>query len=365
MKTIALTMIARNEERCIERALVSARPWVDKLLVLDTGSTDRTIEIARDCGAEVFERRWTDDFAAARNAILTRSTADYNLILDADEWIEYGGPAIASVRANRTPLVHALQICSSLQAEGSDIQSYHWVTRLLPRGVRYRGRVHEQPHHRLKISRLDVKIGHDGYAPANMLAKRGRNRALLEQTLAETPDDPYTLYQMGKDHDAYREIETAIDYFRRALAVVKPSMVWRHDLIVRMLLRLPMAGDLEGAMMLAADEMANWGHSADFHYAAAEVMFAQFQAHPGQGAQLLPMIEHCLTTALKLGDTLDLSGAMAGRGSYLAAEKLWVLYKAKGDHERADQFDRLREQMHQEHKDRQSRLDEVAIPIEV
>ena len=76
MKSIALTMIVRNEARCLERCLRSAEPFVDRMLVLDTGSTDRTIEIAKDCGAEVFERRWTDDFAAARNAVIARSSAD-------------------------------------------------------------------------------------------------------------------------------------------------------------------------------------------------------------------------------------------------------------------------------------------------
>ena len=64
MKTIALTMIVKNEARSIARCLDSVAPWVDRMIVLDTGSTDDTMAIARAHGAEVYERRWTNDFAA-------------------------------------------------------------------------------------------------------------------------------------------------------------------------------------------------------------------------------------------------------------------------------------------------------------
>src|ERR1700710_3132879 len=87
---LALVMIARDEARAIGRALASARPHVDRMIVLDTGSTDATREIAAAEGAEVHAFAWCDDFAAARNAALAHSDADWNLILDADEWIEDG-----------------------------------------------------------------------------------------------------------------------------------------------------------------------------------------------------------------------------------------------------------------------------------
>ena len=90
MTRLALVMIARDEARAIARTLESARPFVDRMIVLDTGSVDATREIARGCGAEVHDFAWCDDFAAARNAALAHSDADWNLVLDADEWIEDG-----------------------------------------------------------------------------------------------------------------------------------------------------------------------------------------------------------------------------------------------------------------------------------
>lgn len=89
--TIAATLIVRNEARCIVRCLESVRPWVDYMVVLDTGSTDDTVALAQRCGAQVHHLDWADDFAAARNHVLALSDADWNLVIDADEWIMAGG----------------------------------------------------------------------------------------------------------------------------------------------------------------------------------------------------------------------------------------------------------------------------------
>src|SRR5690349_20790912 len=90
MIRLALVMIVRDEAARIARCLDSARPLVDDIVVLDTGSRDDTAAIARVHGARVFAFDWCDDFAAARNAALDYSGADWNLVLDADEWIAAG-----------------------------------------------------------------------------------------------------------------------------------------------------------------------------------------------------------------------------------------------------------------------------------
>ena len=82
---INLVMIVRNEERSLERCLKSAEHLVDDIIIADTGSADRTKEIARNAGALVLEYEWNDDFSAARNFALDHSDGDWNLVLDADE----------------------------------------------------------------------------------------------------------------------------------------------------------------------------------------------------------------------------------------------------------------------------------------
>jgi glycosyltransferase involved in cell wall biosynthesis len=85
--TLSLCMIVKNEENNIRRALMTVKPVVDEMIVVDTGSTDRTKDIAQELGAKVYDFPWTDSFAEARNYSLSKATGDWILILDADEVI--------------------------------------------------------------------------------------------------------------------------------------------------------------------------------------------------------------------------------------------------------------------------------------
>jgi glycosyltransferase involved in cell wall biosynthesis len=80
-------MIVKNEERHLSRCLQSVKDIVDEMVIVDTGSTGRTKEIAYSFGAKVFDFEWINDFSAARNYALEKSTSDWNLVLDADEYI--------------------------------------------------------------------------------------------------------------------------------------------------------------------------------------------------------------------------------------------------------------------------------------
>ena len=86
--SISLTMIVRDEETNLPRCLESVRGVFDEIVIVDTGSVDRTREIALAFGAKVFEFAWIDDFAAARNVALEHATGDYAFWLDADDVIE-------------------------------------------------------------------------------------------------------------------------------------------------------------------------------------------------------------------------------------------------------------------------------------
>ena len=85
MKTVTLSMIVKNEEEMLEACLESVAGFVDEIIVVDTGSTDRTVEIALEKGARVEHFEWCDDFSAAREYSKSLATCDYVLVLDADE----------------------------------------------------------------------------------------------------------------------------------------------------------------------------------------------------------------------------------------------------------------------------------------
>jgi len=327
---VALVMIARDEAAHIQRALVSALPWVDDALVLDTGSRDDTVALAQAAGARVAHFAWVDDFAAARNHALDLAGADWHVVLDADEWIADGGEALAALRDRAPDFVGQLRVDSLQQGpDGRHSQAPSWLSRVLPGPVRYAGRVHEQPQHSLPVRPLPLTVGHDGYLPPALAAKAGRNAGLLQAALNEAPHDAYLWYQCGKDHDVYERYAQAIACLDRAeqlLPPQQPAPAWTHDLCVRRLHALKRCGRHAEAVQHAEAAMAPWADSPDLFFALGDLLLDWAAEEPARAGELLPMIESAWQRCLALGEHPELEGAVAGRGSHLAAGNLALLY---------------------------------------
>jgi glycosyltransferase involved in cell wall biosynthesis len=327
-------MIARDEAASIARALESARPHVDRMIVLDTGSTDATREIATAAGAAVYSFIWCDDFAAARNAALDRSDADWNLILDADEWIEAGGEALAAPPAGG--VVGEVRVDSRMAAGDGIAQA--WLPRLLPRGVRYAGRIHEQPASDLPRLRLPLTLGHDGYTADSLARKGARNETLLMRELEEAPEDAYLWFQLAKEHQARGRAPQAALCFREALRLAARDVPYRHALVVRAMISLKAAGELHAALVLADAEVANWPQSPDFYFTVGDLYLEAAAQDPPRADDFLPIAERAWKRCLEIGERPDLDGAVAGRGGRLAAHNLALLYEAMGQADLAARY---------------------------
>ena len=325
MTTLSAVVLARDEARSIARCLDSLRDHVDELLVLDTGSVDDTVALAEAHGARVVRFAWVDDFAAARNAALAAASGEWRLLVDADEWLADGAEELAALRAGgpgSTAGAGAVAVVSELS---SGQQSIAWIPRLLPRGVAYAGRVHEQPVLAGPARRTGIVLGHDGYLRDQLDRKGDRNRVLLEAALAEDPDDAYLRYQLGKDHEVHHRYGDAARHYDTAYATTPLDAAWRHDLVVRHLFTLAQAGRSAEALDIADAELPRWTHSADFFFVVGDVLLTFATENPTEGARLIPLIDDAWSRCLELGDTLDLPGAVAGRGSYLAEHNLKAL----------------------------------------
>ncbi len=331
-RRLALVVIARDEAGRIARLLDSVRPWVDEMLVLDTGSLDDTAAVAAAHGARVAHFRWCDDFAAARNHALALAGADWHLVLDADEWLISGGEALQALRETAPGFVGALQLRDRFEiTAGQPGEAVAWLSRVLPGTVRYAGRVHEQPVHGLPVRRLPLVVGHDGYASERLADKRGRNRRLLERALAETPDDAYLWYQLGKDCAVYDEHEAAEDAFARACGQpAAAASPWWLDLVSRRLFALKCLGRHADAMDFAQAQMQAGAESPDFFFTIGDLLLDLAASQPAQAGELLPMIEGAWQRCLELGERPDQTGAVAGRGSFLAAHNLAVVLEGTG-----------------------------------
>jgi len=327
---LALVVIARDEGPRIQRLLESVAPWVDDMLVVDTGSSDDTVQCAVASGARVSHFAWCDDFAAARNAALATSNADWNLVLDADEWLIDGGPALRELAALPADFVGALRL-DDLDTPGGVVHS--WLSRLLPGSVRYSGRVHEQPQHQLPVRRVPLVVGHDGYSPVRLAEKQGRNRRLLLTELDLAPDDAYLWYQLGKDHAAYDEHPQAADAFARAVAVpTAPAATepWLTDLATCALFALKKSGRHEEAVALADQCLHTCGESPDFFFALGDLLLDLAAERPEEVDRLLPVAQAAWQRCLEIGERPDLHGSVAGRGSHLAAHNLAVVCSGLG-----------------------------------
>lgn len=325
---LALVMIARDEARCIERCLASARAHVDEMLVLDTGSTDGTPELARRAGARVASFAWCDDFAAARNAALERADADWSLVLDADEWLVDGAAALRALRGSAPSTVGVVRVDNlyGCDAPGAS-RSVSWLSRVLPRGARYAGRIHEQPEALWPRRRLDVVIRHDGYLDAPMQRKHGRNERLLRLALAERPGDGYLHYQLGKDLELQGRYADAAPHYARADALAGAAEPWRHDLLLRRLFTLKKLAHHAEAVQLAQAQQPRFGDSPDYCFALGDLLLDWAAHEPSRGAALVPLIESAWQHAVAIGERPDLPDSVHGRGSYLPAHNLAVLYE--------------------------------------
>ncbi|MDY0039123.1 MAG: glycosyltransferase, partial [Desulforhabdus sp.] len=198
-------MIVKNEEQRLADCLVSAKEDVDEIVIVDTGSTDGTVEIAASCGAQVFHFPWRDDFAAARNESLRHATGDWVLWLDADEKLNPCGVANCLRVAARNPQVDAYLVPIRNFFDNVAAGDHH-ATRFFKRypEIAFSGKVHESVEAFLtKVGAVNgyaqFVIDHFGYSLDSelMRQKLERNLQLLRKEVESDPKDAFKLYYLG------------------------------------------------------------------------------------------------------------------------------------------------------------------------
>jgi tetratricopeptide (TPR) repeat protein len=237
--TLAVCMIARNEGARLPGAIESVRKIADRVIVVDTGSTDDTIEQARSLGAQVVEYTWQDDFAEARNRSLAEAECDWILCLDADECLapesESGLLQVLSGKAG----AYMVRIESRVDSTAGKV-FVNFFPRLFRNleGVRFEGKVHEQVTPSLErlgvpIEISDIVIRHTGYAlsDSDMTAKAQRNADLLLQEVEERPKDALALFHLGEAYSMMGRYKDAVEAYDRALAAGIPDRVVRAALL--------------------------------------------------------------------------------------------------------------------------------------
>lgn len=222
-------MIVKNEERNIEKALSWGEGVVYEQIVVDTGSTDRTVELAKKMGAKVFHYPWKDDFAAAKNYALQQASGNWIAFLDADEFfskedakrlleiLEKIHPQ-KSIMVVRTTMMH-LETSNNVKA--TDVHDR--IFRNRP-NLRYQFRIHEQLDYKgqdnitLFDARNELTIWHTGYGQEVDWEEKGnRNARLLEAEIKEKPKEPILYMYLGDSYHMGGKVKEALRCYRKAL----------------------------------------------------------------------------------------------------------------------------------------------------
>ncbi|MED4923512.1 glycosyltransferase family 2 protein [Anoxybacillus geothermalis] len=335
MTTLALVMIVKNEERHLSRCLQSIKGIVDEMVIVDTGSTDRTKEIAYAFGAKVFDFEWVNDFSTARNYALEKSTSDWNFVLDADEYIMNDcGSVIRNFIKKNDKVIGRIKRIDEFIQDGEKRYAQSYLSRLLPKGVKYVGRIHEQVESDLPRKNLDIEVYHDGYVYTD---KTDRNLKLLLLELRRDPFNDYVLYQVGKQYKLRQQLQQAELYFEKSYRLVPLKSWYRHSLITDYLYTIIGNKSFEKGLKLIEAERDRFADSPDFHFACGLFYMDLIFSDVNKYIHLFPLIEKSFLRCLEIGET-DKYDSVKGTGSFLASYNLGVFHEVLGNTDKAISF---------------------------
>jgi len=333
---VSLTMIVRNEGHNLPHCLKSVSGIFDEIVIVDTGSTDNTKDIAVSFGATVIDFAWIDDFAAARNVALDNATGDYVLWLDADDVIESAEREKLEILLKQlNPYSNDAYVlrCVCDTSDGGKLVVDQ--PRLFPRreGVRWERRIHEVINAALDragiaIKWTDIIVRHSGYAnPIIHEQKRQRNLVLLHRELAEHPNDPFIYYYLGTLAFERKQWQEALGYYILSLAKWGTSqaiacklfamIAWTNQILIRYDESLRVCN--EGLHYFTADGEL-WFRKA----VALRYMHRRDEA------------EQCWRRVLELGKPQNLYSVDEGIYGHLTHHNLAIIAEERGDHRQAE-----------------------------
>ncbi|MCW2955584.1 MAG: glycosyltransferase [Thermoleophilia bacterium] len=336
-RTISVCMIVKDEEEMLPGCLAAVAGHVDQVVVVDTGSTDRTREIAEEHGALVVDFAWNGSFSDARNESLRHATGDWVLWLDADEHVVAGDAEKLRPLARKTWLegIYLIETHFTGEADGGG-EAQHTPMRMFRNrpDYRFRGRVHEQLMWSMptwlpeRFQNSDVRMDHYGYL-ATVVADRDkheRNLTLLMQQVAEDRSS-FVCFNIGTEYAAISQFSEAVRWFNEALELARPESGWQQQQFASMLVQRTIVarrcvGDLDGAIALSREAEGWWPQYTDVVYERALTHLAA-----GSWADAAEQARR----ALELGDAPARFVATTGKGTFQARNALATALTHLGD----------------------------------
>ncbi|MCH5249894.1 MAG: glycosyltransferase [Lachnospiraceae bacterium] len=224
MLPITVCMIAKNEDIHIEECLKRLRPCKFEIVVVDTGSVDRTVETARKYTDKVYHFDWCHDFSAARNYSIEKASNDWVLIIDCDEYLEnINLIGIETILKDNIKSVGMIVRNNPYIIQGVRSIMTERIGRLFNRRYcHYEGSIHEQvttlDGHEPETFSIPLTFYHEGYVSESDKRMRAtRNLEMLLRDLELKGANPYIYYQLGQNYISLYDLEKAANYFKLGL----------------------------------------------------------------------------------------------------------------------------------------------------
>ncbi len=223
---LSVCLIVRDEEKHIRECLASIRSVADEIIVVDTGSRDRTLDIVQEFDVRVSHFTWCDDFSAARNASIANAAGDWILWIDADERLSADSiPELKNLLVEEpAPVIYGVQIRSAISDNGGDHLSTAHRLFTNHRGISFSGRIHEQVSPSVAAMggierQSSIMIDHVGYhrEAVDQGVKAKRNLKLLHRMVKENPDFAYAHYKLAQQYSVIGKFRKSLPYFRKAV----------------------------------------------------------------------------------------------------------------------------------------------------
>jgi hypothetical protein len=311
------------------------------MIVVDTGSADRTREVARDCGARVFDFPWTESFAEARNQSLARAKGDWIFWMDADDVISPAcGEELRRLIRRHPQRDVAFQVQVRIPAAPGEFSATvvdH--VKLFPNrpDLRFEHRIHEQILGAVRRAGLEVRfsdlfVTHANYdrSPEGQVKKRRRDFRLLELDLRDRPDHPFVLFNLGMTYlYATREYEVAAHYLRRSL----DRSHWADSIVRKAYAMLVTARTCqqEWAAAIQANEEGRSYYPED-----AELLFQAGQIYPQLGR--FEEARRVLERLVQGRDDPHYRSVDVGLRTYRGRHELALLFRRMGDGAHCDRM---------------------------
>lgn len=326
---LSICIIVKNEADNLKICLSKLHKLGYEIIVVDTGSTDNTKEIAEIFTDKLYDFPWCDDFSAARNFAISKASFDYILIIDSDEFvINLNKPELEKLLSEHPKDIGRIHISNSYTHDGVSFCENDLVSRIFSRKYfHYTGKIHEQltafngEIYNTYLAPVYMNhVGYNGNSEARE-KKAERNIKLLEKVLMEEGNDPYILYQLGKGFYMQKKYSRALEYFEKAIEFdLNPKLEYVTDLVETYGYTLINCKQFKKALSLESI-YEEFSYSADFVYLMGHVYMQNSMFDKA-------IIEFNNATEYK-------ECKVQGVNSYLALYNLGVIYECLGDKKNA------------------------------